>query len=401
MSLLPPAEALARMLAAVTDTTVAESVPLRDAAGRTLSADVLARHTQPPFAASAMDGYAVRAADLAADRPLKVIGQAAAGHPFAGRVEAGEAVRIFTGAPVPEGADTILIQENASTEAGLLRPTQVETAGRFIRKVGLDFAGGDALLSEGAVLAARHLGLAASMGHDTLPVRRKPRVGIVSTGDELVPPGAEPGPGQIVSSNATSLRALLEAHGAEVADLGIVPDDPGATREAIGRAAAGADLIITCGGASVGDHDHVRTALEAAGFAIDFWRVALRPGKPFMFGAAGRKLAIGLPGNPVSSYVCALLFVTPVLQKLLGRPAPYGPARESAILGVDLPANDQREDYLRARLATDGAGRIMATPFQLQDSSVQRLLAAADALVIRPAHARAAKSGENCAFIRL
>jgi molybdopterin molybdotransferase len=401
MALVPPRDALERMLAAVNAPTAIETAPLAEASGRTLARDLAALRTQPPFPASAMDGYAVRAADLAPGRPLRVIGEAAAGHPHGGAVGAGEAVRIFTGAPVPAGADTILIQENAERRGAEILPLQTETPGRFVRPAGLDFRTGDMLLKAGQVIGPRHLQLAASMGHATLPVRVRPRVAVLSTGDELVPPGAEPGPGQIVSSNAMALTALCRRAGADAVDLGIVPDDADATAAAVARAAEGADLILTSGGASVGDHDFVQGALAAAGFTIGFWKVAVRPGKPLMLGQRGALLAIGLPGNPVSSMVCGLIFVLPVIRKLLGQPDPDMIAREPAILGRDLPANDLREEYMRARLSRDEGGRLVATPFASQDSSIQRLLAEAEALLIRAAHAPAAQAGDACEIIRL
>ncbi len=311
MALTPPREALRRMLEAVPAPTRVETVPLAEADGRTLAEDLKALRTQPPFAASAMDGYAVRAADLASGAPLRVVGLSAAGRPFAGRIGPGEAARILTGAALPEGADTILMQENATRDGDAVTPLQPEPAGRFVRAAGLDFREGDLLLAAGLELAPRHLQLAASMGHARLPVRARPRVAILSTGDELVPPGVAPGPGQIVSSNAVALAAFCRRFGADAVDLGIIPDDPAATRRAVSQAADAADLIVTIGGASVGDHDHVQGALREAGFGIAFWKVAIRPGKPLMFGVRPGRLAVALPGNPVSSMVCALVFVGP------------------------------------------------------------------------------------------
>lgn len=400
MTLIPPPEALARVLAAVTRATEAETAPLTDADGRTLAADVTAARTQPPFRASAMDGYAVRAADTDHCQPLRLIGEAAAGRPFQGVLSKGEAVRIFTGAPVPEGADSVLIQEDARAEASGVTPLIPVAAGRHLRVAGIDFREGDVLLRAGSVLHPRAIGLAASMGHAALPVRRRPHVAIISTGDELVRPGEPLGPAQIVSSNAVALAALLARTGAEVHDMGVVPDDADLTRRAI-EAAAGFDLIVTCGGASVGAHDHVPAALTAAGYRIDVWKVALRPGKPFMMAASAAGLAVGLPGNPVSSYVCALLFVAPLVRALLGQPDPGARALETAILGAPLPANDLREDHMRARLTVGADGRLTAWPLPVQDSSLQSVLAEADALLIRPAYAPAALPGEICQVIRL
>jgi molybdopterin molybdotransferase len=400
--MLTPAEARARMLAAVRGPVEAESIAIAEGAGRVLAEDLAALLTQPPCAVSAMDGYAVRCEDMGTGRPLAVIGEAAAGRPFAGRLQRGTAIRIFTGAEVPQGADTILIQENAeASQAGLVQPRQEEARGRFVRPAGLDFKTGDVLLHAGMGLDPRRLGLAASMGHGKLPVRRRPRMAILSTGDELVAPGQAPGPGQIISSNALALSALAQANGAVPLDHGIVPDREDETRAAIIRAAAESDLVITCGGASVGDHDHVRAALTGAGFSIDFWRVAVRPGKPLMLGVRGPTLCIGLPGNPVSSMVCALLFVRPVLRALLGQPQEPHDGREPAVIGAALPANDGREDYMRASLHRDASGGLVAIALSPQDSSMQHVLARADALLIRPPHAPAAVAGEACEIMRL
>jgi molybdopterin molybdotransferase len=400
--MLTPAEARARMLAAVRGPVEAESIGIADSAGRVLADDLAALLTQPPCAVSAMDGYAVRCEDLASGQPLAVVGEAAAGRPFAGTLHQGAAIRIFTGAEVPPGADTILIQENADASSpGFVLPLQGETRGRFVRPAGLDFRAGEILLRAGMELDPRRLGLAASMGHSRLPLRRRPRMAIISTGDELVAPGQTPGPGQIISSNALALSALARSNGAVPVDHGIVPDREVETREAIIRAAAESDLVITCGGASVGDHDHVRSALAGAGFSIEFWRVAVRPGKPLMLGVRGDTLCIGLPGNPVSSMVCALLFVRPVLRALLGQPQPPLDGREPAVIGAALPANDGREDYLRASLHRDASGNLVATALSPQDSSMQHILARADALLIRPPHALAAMPGDACEILRL
>ncbi|MCX7324939.1 MAG: molybdopterin molybdotransferase MoeA [Hyphomicrobiales bacterium] len=382
---MAPDVARARMLAAASTLQGTETVPLVSALGCTLAGDVTALRTQPPFAASAMDGYAIRAADLVGLLPLRVIGEAMAGHPFGGIVGPMEAVRIFTGAPVPNGSDAILIQENAQgVGAGVITPTQVQQVGRFVRPAGLDFRTGDCLLKAGTVLDARHIGLAASMGHGVLSVRRRPRISLLATGDELVLPGTPPG-----------------SRGGAADDQGIVPDDSDTTRRAIANAAEGCDLIVTSGGASVGDHDFVQAALVANGFSIGFWKIAVRPGKPLMFGVRGSTLCLGLPGNPVSSMVCAILFLEPLLRKLLGQPNPDADRSEGALLGRALPANDLREEYMRASLRRDDACNLVATPFSSQDSSIQRLMASADALLIRPAHAPAAEAGTPCRIIRL
>lgn len=401
--LIPVSEALRRVLASVPGPVEAETVPLVRAAGRTLAADVAATRTQPPFPASAMDGYAVRSVD--ADRAgatLRLVGTSAAGHGFRGAIEPGEAVRIFTGAPVPEGADAILIQENAQAEAETVRVLEPVVAGRFLRRAGLDFAAGDLLLRAGESLDARRIALAAAAGCPSLSLRRKPRVAVLATGDELVAPGESPGWDQIVASNALALAALVEAAGGEAIDLGIAADDHAALEDAFRRArAARADLLVTLGGASVGDHDLVQAALAREGLELGFWRVALRPGKPLMQGRLGPMLVIGLPGNPVSSIVCGYLFVVPAIRALLGDPAAGADRSEPALLGRDVEANDGREDYMRASLDTAPDRLPVATPERRQDSSMLAVLGQAEALLIRPPHAPAARAGEPCRIIRL
>lgn len=401
--LIPVAEALARVLGSVTGPTGAETVPLAEAAGRTLAADVAAARTQPPFPASAMDGYAVRSADAGrVDAVLRVIGTSAAGHGFTGRIEAGDAVRIFTGAPVPEGADAILIQEDARAEGDRVRVAEPVEPNRFIRRAGLDFTAGEVLLTTGTTLDARRLALAAAAGHPRLAVRRRPLVAILATGDELVAPGAAPAWDQIVASNSLALAALAAEAGAEILDLGIAADDHGALEDAVRRAReARADLLVTLGGASVGDHDLVQAALAREGLELGFWRVALRPGKPLMHGRLGDMLVIGLPGNPVSSIVCGLLFVVPAIRALQGDPQAGADRSEPATLGRDLPANDGRADYMRATL-TLATGRLpVAMPEQRQDSSMLAVLGRAEALLIRAPHEPAARAGDPCRIIRL
>ncbi|GJE28865.1 molybdopterin molybdotransferase MoeA [Methylobacterium organophilum] len=403
MSLLPVAEALARILAAVPGPVEAETVKLADAAGRTLAADVPALRTQPPFLTSAMDGYAVRAADAGqVPARLRLIGTSAAGHGFAGRLGPGEAVRIFTGAPVPEGADAILIQENATAAGEHVVADEPVAAGRFLRPAGLDFREGDTLLTAGDALSARKLALAAAGGHPTLSLRRRPRVAVLATGDELVRPGEPARWDQIVASNSLAVAALAREAGAEIIDLDIAGDSMEALDGAIGRAvAAQADLLVTLGGASVGDHDLVQAALRKAGMELGFWKVALRPGKPLMHGRLGRMLVVGLPGNPVSAIVCGLLFVVPAIRALLGDPRAGADRSEPALLGRDMPANDQRQDYLRARLDTAPDRLPVATAENRQDSSMLAVLGQSEALLIRPPHAPAAQTGEPCRIIRL
>jgi molybdopterin molybdotransferase len=349
-----------------------------------------------------MDGYAVRAADAGrAGARLKVIGEVAAGRPFDHTVAAGEAVRIFTGGVIPDGADAVIIQEDTVVEGASITITEAAIAGRHIRRAGVDFCEGDVLLTAGNRLTDRHLSLAAAMNYPRLPVHRQPKVALMATGDELVMPGETPGPGQIVYSNGYALRALARAEGAEIIDLGIAADTLQATTEGVRRARdIGADVMITTGGASVGDHDLVKRALDAEGVAIAFWQIAMRPGKPLMHGRLGAMRVIGLPGNPVSSYVCAFLFLVPLIRKLCGRLTVHH-RTEAAVLGRAVAANDQRQDYLRARLTTRDDGALVATPVNHQDSSLLGNLAAAQALLIRPPFAPAAEAGSACDILRL
>jgi molybdopterin molybdotransferase len=378
----------------------AEQIGLAAALGRTLAAPVVARVTQPPAAVSAMDGYAVRAADVAnVPARLAVIGAAPAGKPFAGTVGPGQAVRIFTGAPMPAGADAVVIQENARAEGDHVSVAENVAPGRYVRRAGLDFAAGEAKLPAGRTLTPRDVGLAAAMNVPWLAVRRRPRIALLATGDEIVQPGEPIGPGQIVSSNAWALAAFVSAQGGEPVNLGIAPDDETALR-ALAAGAAGCDALVTSGGASVGDHDLVQKALGAVGLKVDFWQIAMRPGKPLMFGALGGVPVLGLPGNPVSSMVCALLFLGPMLAALLGR-AETDPPRATARLGAGLPANDRREDYLRARLSRPPGQDLVATPAATQDSSMLATLAAADALIVRPPLAPPAKTGDTVDILPL
>jgi molybdopterin molybdotransferase len=401
--LLPVSQALERVLASAPTPLPAEHIPLTQARGRTLAENVAALRTQPPFPASAMDGYAVRAADIAhAPASLKVIGASAAGHRFAGTVGTGEAVRIFTGAPVPEGADTILIQENTRAEGDVVTALEPEEAGRYVRRAGLDFTQGEVLLAKGRRLGPPELALAAAMNHPTLPVTRRPRVALLATGDELVRPGESLGPDQIVASNTYAVAAYAEAAGAEVIDLGIAGDRFSDLETSI-RAArdAGADVLVTLGGASVGDHDLVQTALSREGMELGFWRIAMRPGKPLMHGRIGAMRILGLPGNPVSAIVCGVLFLVPLVRALSGDPKAGDDRSEIAVLGVDLPANDSRQDYLRAHIIGMRDGHPLVESFRRQDSSMLRVLAEAECLIVRDAHAPAAKVGEACRIVRL
>jgi molybdopterin molybdotransferase len=396
MSLLPVGEATERLLAGV-EPLSAETVPIADVSGRVLANDLKALRDQPPFSASAMDGYAVRGAETAVGATLKVVGMSRAGERFSGVLGSGEAVRIFTGAPMSDGADTVLIQEDADRDGDAIRVRESVSPGRNVRPAGLDFKTGDIGLSAGRVLDAHAISLAASMGHATLPVRRKPRVAILANGDELVPPGALPGPDQIVSSNGIGLAALVREAGGEAIDLGIAPDNRVAIGSHVDRA-AGSDILVVTGGASVGEHDLVQAALTSRGMALDFWKIAMRPGKPLMVGKLGDMRVLGLPGNPVSTFVCAELFLRPLIRAMLGLPS--APRIVSAKLGAPMPANDGREDYVRAKLTGCDSDRI-ATPFPVQDSSMLGTLAAADALIVRAIRAPAAAPGEHVRVLLL
>jgi molybdopterin molybdotransferase len=398
-SLLSVAEALERVLEHAAPLP-AEEIPLSQAAGLVLSYPVKARRTQPPADVSAMDGYAVRASDVA-NPPvkLKVIGEVAAGRPFAHPVGPGETARIFTGGVIPQGADAVVIQEHAKPDGDAVTVEKSSPKGRHIRVQGLDFKAGDVLLKAGHRLTPRDLALAAGMNHPFVPVHRRPKIALFATGDELVPPGCEPAAGQIVSSNNFALEALARSEGADVTDLGIVADRLDDTVDAI-RAArdGGADILVTSGGASVGDYDLVQKAFTAEGMKLSFWRLALRPGRPLMYGRLGGMHVLGVPGNPVSAFVCAFLFLVPLIRRLSGRTdleRPIEPAR----LGVDLPENDERADYLRATL-TNGPQGLVATPFPIQDSSMMAPLAKADCLMVREPYDPAARIGEPCRIVK-
>lgn len=377
-----------------------EQVSLVASAGRVLAADVAANRMQPPFDVSAMDGYAVRAQDVSSlPVTLKVIGSVAAGAMFERSVAKGEAVRIFTGAPVPKGANTIVIQENTKAQGDEVQIVDgAAPAGRHIRRAGLDFKKGDKLLKAGRQLAPRDLALAASMNHAALPCARPPRIAILATGDELVPPGGEPGPAQIIASTSAGIAASALAWGANVRELGIARDRVDDIRF---KAAAsdGADMFITLGGASVGDHDLVQKAL-APELKVGFWKIAMRPGKPLIFGKYKSMPFLGLPGNPVSAMVCAQLFLKPMIYKLLGRSdAPSVPV--TARLAGGLKPNDQRQDYVRCGLRAEDDGSLVAEPFPVQDSSMLRLYAHADGLIVRPPGDPARADGEAVTVLRL
>ncbi len=397
--LLPVADALSRVTEAFAPLP-AEQVSVAHAVGRALAEDVRARVTQPPAAVSAMDGYAVRAADVA--KPpvtLRTVGTAPAGGAYDKKLRAGEAVRIFTGAPTPDGADAIVIQENTEAEGDRVTVRVAAPKGCYIRPAGLDFSAGAVGLRAGRRLSPRDIALAAAMNVPWLAVRRKPRVALVATGDELVRPGDPIGPHQIVSSNTLALAAQVSEAGGAPLDLGIARDDEGSLRR-MAAGAATADVLVLTGGASVGDHDLVQSVLGKEGLELDFWRVAMRPGKPLMFGRIRGTPLLGLPGNPVSSLLCGMLFLRPAIDVMLGVEAEEKQS-ESARLGSDLDANDERQDYLRARLSRGPDGEPVATPFDKQDSSMLSTMTDADCLVVRPPHAPPAKAGERVDIVRL
>ena len=394
-------EALSRLLEPL-EPLPPEQISLADGLGRVLAEDVAARRTQPPFAVSAMDGYAVRAEDLAKiPVELRIVAEVPAGAGFGGHVGAGEAARIFTGGVMPSGADTVVIQEHTRRLDGRVLVEKPTENGRNVRRRGLDFAEGAPLLRRGQRLSARDVALAAAMNHPAVPVHRRPKVAVLATGDELVMPGSTPGAAQIVYSNGFATMAMAEHEGCEVVDLGIAPDRLAETAAAIRRARArGADILVTSGGASVGDHDLVQRALGEEGLTLSFWKIAMRPGRPMLHGRLGAMHVLGLPGNPVSAFVCSFLFLVPLIRALMGR-TDIERTPEPAVLGSDLPANDERADYLRATLEPGPGGSQVATPHPLQDSSMLAPLAAADCLLVREPHAPAARAGSPCSILKL
>ena len=399
MSLMPVHEAVQRVLADAAPLGT-ETIALEDALGRVLAEDLAAKRTQPPADVSAMDGYAVRADDVAeAPVTLDLIGEVAAGHPFDGEVKAGQAARIFTGGLVPAGADCVIIQEVARRDGARVLIERSGIRGKNIRRKGIDFSAGQVLLTRGTRLNDRDLMLAASMNHTHFAAHRKPKVAVLGTGDELVPPGSEPKAGEIVYSNGFALTALSRMEEAEARDFGVARDRI-EDIVALMRAARdwGADVLVTTGGASVGEHDLVQRALRSEGMDLSFWRVALRPGRPMMHGRLDRLQVLGVPGNPVSSYVCSFLFLVPLIRKLSGR-TQIEHVRHRATLGRDLPENDEREDYLRAVL-TQGPDGEIATPVRVQDSSLMAPLSRSGCVVIRPPHAAAASAGSRVDILK-
>jgi len=383
-------EAVSRIISAFAPLSC-ETVAITGAVGRVLAEDVIAGFDQPPAPISAMDGYAVRAAEANRDAELAVIGEAPAGRPFAGSLGSGQAVRIFTGGVLPEGADAVVIQEDTAARGDRVVVKEVPKPGENVRQRGLDFRAGEILLRRGHRLSARDLALLAAANFPGVIVRRKPRIALVATGDELSRPGEARKAGGVVASSTYALQAMVQKWGGDARDIGILPDRTEAFA-GLPEAAKDADLIVTQGGASVGDHDLVQTALKPLGFALDFWKIAMRPGKPLIFGRLRDTPFIGLPGNPVSAMVCAILFIQPAIASMLGMTYRAGVTR--AQLASPLRANGSRQDYIRARLSQSD-GVLIAHPFSLQDSSMQKTFAQAGGLVVRPPNAPAAQAGDK------
>jgi molybdopterin molybdotransferase len=398
---LSVAESLALVLADA-EPLPTEQAALVDACGRVLAEDLKAMRTQPPADVSAMDGYAVRGADVATvPARLTVVGEVAAGRVLDREIGPGEAARIFTGGMLPRGADTVVIQENTTRHGDVVTIERPAPKGRNVRPRGLDFTAGAVLLARGRQLTVRDIGLAGAMNYPAVPVHRRPRMAVLATGDELVLPGSAIAPGQIVTSNAFTLTAIGRHEGAETLDLGIAPDELDATMAAVRCAReAGVDVLVTIGGASTGDYDFVQRAFTAEGVKLSFWKIALRPGRPLMHGRLGGMRVLGLPGNPVAAFICAALFVVPLLRRLAGRTDLSLPVSD-AVLGCALAANDDRAEYMRAALATMPNGALVANPFPKQDSSMLVPLTQADCLIVREPFAPAAEPGAPCSIVNL
>jgi molybdopterin molybdotransferase len=396
MALLSVAEALARVTSGL-EPIEAERVALESASGRVLAEDLAARVTQPPFDASAMDGYAVRGEDVAVlPATLTLIGVSSAGAGFDGGVGRDETVRIFTGAPVPQGADTIVIQEDAEEAQGVVTAKKAEPH-LHIRPRGQDFKEGEVLLAAGTRLGPRELMLAAAMNHAELAVRRKPKVAILATGDEVVPPGSELGKDQIVSSVPIGLATLIDKVGGQAMNLGIAKDDL-KSLVTLARAGSAADILVTVGGASVGERDLVASGLKSEGLEIDFWKIAMRPGKPLFYGRLGHQRMLGLPGNPVSALVTAYVFLVPMLKGMLGLSTRTLPLPE-AVIGQALEANGPRQHYIRARSEWREDGTRIVSPLLSQDSSLVAELARADCLIVRSPHAPSLAAGGRVGIV--
>ncbi|WP_259779768.1 molybdopterin molybdotransferase MoeA [Aestuariispira ectoiniformans] len=387
-------DARTRILAAL-GPLPAEQISIRNALGRVLAEDVKARRTQPPTAVSAMDGYAVRACDIPSPgTELEIIGEAPAGGVCDRPVGEGQAVRIFTGGPMPEGADAVVMQEDTEKpNESTVRINLPPHSGKFVRAAGLDFAEGQTLLEAGQTLSARDVGLLAAMNVPWIMVHRRPRVAILATGDEIVMPGEPMGPSQIVSSNSLGLAATLEALDCDPILLGVARDNAEHLKS-MASAAASADLLITTGGASVGDHDLIQSVLGETGLQVDFWKIAMRPGKPLIFGHLNQTPMIGLPGNPVSTLVCSTVFVAPAVAKLSGKASEAFTHRSKAVLDCDIPQNDHREEYMRAVFTNAPGESLRVKPFEKQDSSMLSRLSGAGCLVVRPAHSAPMKAGQ-------
>ena len=398
MDLLSVEAAEERVLAGITPLP-SELVDLAEAGGRVLGEPVVATRQQPPFRASAMDGYAFNSIATEPGARLELVGEAAAGQRYRGTLGADQAVRIFTGAPLPDGADAVLPQEEAIVEGSVLLIQKAVEPLRHVRLAGIDFNAGDQLLPAGRRMGARELATAAAANLASISVRKRPRVAVLSIGDELIPPGTEPGPDRIIATNAFAIVEMARASGADARDIGTISDRVELVTEAAKRATGDTDILVTIGGASVGDHDVARPGLAAAGMDLDFWRIAMRPGKPLVFGRLGDMKVLGLPGNPVSSFVCGLIFLRPLISALLG--LPHNAEKTPAVLGADLPANGPRTTYLRAKLVEHEDRLPEAIPLAQQDSSLLGVLARSDCLLVRPSSAEPGVTGEICSIIRL
>ncbi|MFT8886420.1 MAG: gephyrin-like molybdotransferase Glp [Acetobacter papayae] len=399
--MLDVATARARILSGIV-TCGQETVPLGSALGRVLGLDVHARRANPPVSVSAMDGYAARAQDATEGAVLHVVAEAPAGHPTAHVIQPGECARLFTGSQIPAGTDTVIIQENTQREGDRITLTHPSAAGRFIRMQGQDFAQGTCLLQAGTRLGPKEIGLAAAGGHAWLTVTRKPRVSVLSTGDEIALPGDPVREDGIFNSALFMVTACLQQAGAEVLMLPSARDTTRSLTEAFAQARQ-SDMLVTIGGASVGAYDLVRQSLTDIGLTLDFWKIAMRPGKPLLSGHIGSTPIIGLPGNPVAALVCSTVFVAPAIQRMMGMTVADTLPTEPAILGVDVGPNDQRQDFLRATLSNAPAPDSLpvVTPFASQDSAQLHILAQSQALIIRAPHAPAAAAGSPCQIVRL
>lgn len=371
-----------------------ETLDINAAVNRTLAKPVVAQHSQPPFDASAMDGYAVRGEEVNAGATLQMVGTSKAGEGFNGEVETGQCARIFTGAPMPEGADTVVMQEKTAPRKNNIMFTEDVQLGQNVRKLGNDFKKGEAVLSTGDHLHPGAIALAAAANNATLEVYKQPKITLLATGDELVPPGGELGPDQIVASNSISLSALIGPNTRKIEDLGVIPDDVEHITAVLRTAIEGdSDVIVTSGGASVGDHDHIQSVLKSLGVEMDFWRIAMRPGKPLMFGKVGEKLIFGLPGNPVSAMVTATVVLLPALRALAGSNAPHG-ARYRLPLGGPLPENGPRRHFMRANIRTKDDGITAAYPVLQTDSAHLSSLARSNALIVHMEGSDALNAGD-------